>query len=157
MPGSALSLCVLSAQLCYAPLGFVPGRLQSAVRSQAVGAAGEARETLKLLAAAQFLHADGSKNFKRIDEEPPFQRRPRHGVPLAFEEEHREVETCPCYVKMFLLELEVRYISTHPSNVRRCVRRLASPGARKASSEVPVSHRPRYREYRRCHPATTGR
>ena len=97
MPGSALSLSVLSAQLCYAPLGSVPGRLQSAVRSQAVGAAGEARETLKLSAAAQVLHADSSKNFKRIDEEPPFQRRPRHAVPLALEEEHREVETCPCY------------------------------------------------------------
>ena len=70
------------------------------MRSQAVRAAGEARETLQLLAAA--LHADSSKNLERIDEEPPFQRRPRHGVPLALEEEHREVETCPCYVKVFL-------------------------------------------------------
>ena len=49
------------------------------------------------------------------------------------------------------------YISTHPSDVRRCVRRRASLVARKASSEVPVSHRPRYHEYRHCHPATTGR
>ena len=72
------------------------------MRSQAVRAAGEARETLQLLAAAQVLHADSSKNLERINEEPPFQRRPRHGVPLALEEEHREVETCPCYVKVFL-------------------------------------------------------
>ena len=93
-----LSLC--SPQLCYAPLGSAPGRLQSAVRSQAVRAASEARETLQLLAAA--LHADSSQNLERIDEEPPFERRPRHGVPLALEEEHREVETCPCYVKVFL-------------------------------------------------------
>ena len=70
------------------------------MRSQAVRAASEARETLQLLAAA--LHADSSKNLERIDEEPPFQRRPRHRVPLALEEEHREVETCPCYVKVFL-------------------------------------------------------
>ena len=104
MPFSALSLSVLSAQLCYAPLGSVPGWLQSAVRSQAVGAAGEARETLKLSAAAQVFHADSSKNFKRIDEEPPFQRRPRHAMLLALEEEHREVETCPCYVKVFWAE-----------------------------------------------------
>ena len=71
------------------------------MRSQAVRAASEARETLKFLAAAQVLHADGSKNFERIDEEPPFQRRPRHAVPLASEKEHREVETCPCYGKVF--------------------------------------------------------
>ena len=70
------------------------------MRSQAVRAASEARETLQLLAAA--LHADSSKNLEGIDEEPPFERRPRHGVPLALEEEHREVETCPCYVKVFL-------------------------------------------------------
>ena len=70
------------------------------MRSQAVRAASEARETLQLSAAA--LHADSLKNLERIDEEPPFQRRPRHGVPLALEEEHREVETCPCYVKVFL-------------------------------------------------------
>ena len=74
--------------------------VQGAVRSQAVRAAGEARETLQLLAAA--IHADSSQNLERIDEEPPFERRPRHGVPLALEEEHREVETCPCYVKVFL-------------------------------------------------------
>ena len=114
------------------------------MRSQVVRAASEAREALQVLAAAQVLHADGSKNFKRIDEEPPFQRRPRHAVPLALEEEHREVETCPCYVKVFLAELEASYISTHPSNVRRCVRRRASLVVRKASSEVPVSHHPRY-------------
>ena len=69
------------------------------MRSQAVRAAGEARETLQLLAAA--LHADSSQTLERIDEEPPFERRPRHGVPLALEEEHREVETCPCYVNLF--------------------------------------------------------
>ena len=73
------------------------------MRSQAVRAASEARETLKLSAAAHVLHSDSSKNFKRIDEEPPFQRRPRHAVPLALEEEHREVDTCACYVKVFLL------------------------------------------------------
>ena len=100
MLGSVLSLSCWSAQLCYAPLGSLPGRLQSAVRSQAVGAAGEARETLKLLAAAQVLHADCSNNLERTDEEPPFQRRPRHAMPLALEEEHREVETCPCYGKV---------------------------------------------------------
>ena len=70
------------------------------MRSQAVRAASEARETLQLLAAA--LHADSSKNLERIHIKPPFQGRPRHGVPLALEEEHREVETCPCYVKVFL-------------------------------------------------------
>ena len=96
------------------------------MRSQAVRAASEAREALQLLAAAQVFHADSSKNLKRIDEEPPFQRRPGHAVPLAFEEEHREVETCPCYVKVFLAELEARYISTHPSNVLRCVRATSS-------------------------------
>ena len=52
---------------------------------------------------AAALHADSSQNLERIDEEPPFQRRPRHGVPLALEEEHREVETCPCYGKVFNL------------------------------------------------------
>ena len=87
-----LSLCI--PQFCYAPLGSAPRRLQSAVRSQAVRAASEAREALQLLASAQVLHADSSKNFKRIDEEPPFQRRPRHAMPLALEEKHREVETC---------------------------------------------------------------
>jgi len=71
------------------------------VCSQAVRAASEAREALQLLAAAQVLHADSSKNFKRIDEEPPFQRRPMQGVPLALAEERREVETCPCYRKVF--------------------------------------------------------
>ena len=93
------------------------------MRSQAVRAASEAREALQLLAAAQVLHADGSKNFERIDEEPPFQRRPRHAMPLALEEEHREVETCPCYARVFLVELEARHISTRPSNVCRCARR----------------------------------
>ena len=99
---SAAICSVCNPLHCYAPLGSAPERLRGAVRSQAVRAASEARETSKLLAAAQFLHADGSKNLELIDEELPFQKRPRHGVPLALEEEHREVETCACYVKASL-------------------------------------------------------
>ncbi len=80
------------------------------MRSQAAGAAGLARETLQLLTATQVLDTDGPKNFERIDEKPPFQRRPRHAVSLAFEQEHREVETCRRYATWLSAELaSVRY------------------------------------------------